>query len=123
MWAHLGSLEAGRSESRAYFSAEPPDDPAWAVAHFARHWTVEVMFEGSRAHPGAEMQRQWLDRSIGRETPCLLGLDSAVAWLTRSDLQAYLDAYSEMMGALEAPEGPYPFIARRRNGVLIGDRA
>jgi ubiquinone/menaquinone biosynthesis C-methylase UbiE len=47
----------------------------------------------------------------------------AVTWLTQADLQAYLDAYSEMAGTLAAPDGPYPFLARRRNGVLIGDKA
>lgn len=46
-----------------------------------------------------------------------------VVWLARADLQAYLDAYSEMVGELRAPEGPYPFVARRRNCVLVADKA
>jgi len=47
----------------------------------------------------------------------------SVAWLTRNDLQAFLDLYAETPGAHTAPEGPYPFVARRRNGILIGDKA
>ena len=46
-----------------------------------------------------------------------------VVWLTRDDLQAYLDAYVELAGPLEAPAGPYPFRAARRNCVLVADRA
>src|SRR5204863_133091 len=37
----------------------------------------------------------------------------SVLWLERDDLQAYLDAYREMLGPLRAPEGPYPFVATR----------
>jgi SAM-dependent methyltransferase len=46
----------------------------------------------------------------------------SVVWLAREDLQAYLDAYSEMLGPLTAPEGPYPFVARRHNCVLVADK-
>ncbi len=46
-----------------------------------------------------------------------------VMWATRGDLQGYLDAYIDMLGALEAPKAPYPFVARRRNCVLVADRA
>jgi SAM-dependent methyltransferase len=46
-----------------------------------------------------------------------------VLWLRREDLQAYLDAYSEMLGPLEAPPGPYPFVAGRHNCVLVADKA
>jgi len=46
-----------------------------------------------------------------------------VMWATRGDLQGYLDAYIDMLGALEAPEAPYPFVARRRNCVLVADTA
>jgi hypothetical protein len=44
-------------------------------------------------------------------------------WLTRADLQEYLDAYVELVGELTAPAGPYPFVARRRNCVLVADKA
>jgi len=45
----------------------------------------------------------------------------SVVWLEREDLQAYLHSYSELLGPLEAPSGPYPFIARRHNCVLVAD--
>ena len=42
-------------------------------------------------------------------------------WQTREALQTYLDAYIEMAGPLEAPENPYPFVATRRNCVLVAE--
>ena len=47
----------------------------------------------------------------------------AVLWETRDDVQAYLDAYVELAGELEAPDGPYPFVARRHKCVLVADKA
>jgi DDE superfamily endonuclease len=75
---------AGALESRAYFSTQPDDDPAWVVGEFAKRWAIEVTFAESRAHLGVETQRQWSDRAIEREPPCLLGLYSVVALLTRA---------------------------------------
>jgi SAM-dependent methyltransferase len=46
----------------------------------------------------------------------------SVVWLTRSDLQAYLDAYVELLGPLHAPDGPYPFAARRHNCILVAEK-
>lgn len=46
----------------------------------------------------------------------------SVVWLAREDLQAYLDAYSQMLSHLTAPEGPYPFVARRHNCVLVAEK-
>lgn len=46
-----------------------------------KRWPIEVTFEETRAHLGVETQRQWSDRAIERETPCLLGLYSVVALL------------------------------------------
>ncbi len=43
-------------------------------------------------------------------------------WETRGDLQAYLDAFVELMGPLEAPDGPYPFRATRRNRVYVAEK-
>jgi len=42
-----------------------------------------------------------------------------VLWDSRDALASYLDAYSEMTGPLEAPSGPYPFRASRRNCVFV----
>jgi SAM-dependent methyltransferase len=47
----------------------------------------------------------------------------SVLWLEREDLQAYLDAYRELMGLLRAPEGPYPFIATREKCVFVAEVA
>lgn len=49
--------------------------------------------------------------------------NGAVVWLTRSDLQRYLDARVLLAGRpLMAPDGPYPFVATRRNCVWVADR-
>ena len=44
-------------------------------------------------------------------------------WASRDDLQAFLDASSELLGALEAPPAPYPFIVTRRNRVYVAETA
>jgi SAM-dependent methyltransferase len=110
-----------------------------AIAELARVVRPGGRFLGVYNGPD-HLSELWaaVGRSVGSEFDCATGPDQltasfervecrtahgSVAWLTRSDLQAYLDAYSEMVGALDAPEEPYPFLARRRNGVLIGDRA
>jgi SAM-dependent methyltransferase len=46
-----------------------------------------------------------------------------VMWLTRADLQRYLDAYVELYGPMLAPEGPYPFTATRAKCVFVADAA
>ena len=69
----------GRLEPRAYFSTRPEDEAAAIPAEVVKRWPIEVTFEESRAHLGVETRRQGSDRAIERETPCLLGLYSAVA--------------------------------------------
>ena len=46
-----------------------------------------------------------------------------VSWATADDLQAYLDAYSELLGSLQAPPGPYPFRATRHTCVFVGEKS
>ncbi len=110
-----------------------------AIAELARVVRPGGRFLGIYSGPD-HLSELWaaVGRDVGSEFDCATGPDQlaasfdrvecrtahgSVAWLTRSDLQAYLDAYSEPVGRFEAPEGPYPFLARRRNGVVIGDRA
>src|SRR5262245_43576839 len=72
---------AGRLEPRACFSTRPEDEVASIPAEFIKRWPIEVTFEEARAHLGVETQRQWSDRAIERETPCLPGLYSVVGLL------------------------------------------
>lgn len=44
-------------------------------------------------------------------------------WESRDDLQAFLDAFVEMMVPLTAPDGPYPFKVTRRNRVYVAEKA
>jgi hypothetical protein len=44
-------------------------------------------------------------------------------WESREDLQAFLDAFVEMMGPMIAPNGPYPFKVTRRNRVYVAEKA
>jgi SAM-dependent methyltransferase len=71
-------------------------------------------FEG---HNGTEALRRHFLVVERRDT------GGEVLWETRDALTAYLDAYTEMLGPLEAPEGPYPFRASRRNCVFVADKA
>jgi SAM-dependent methyltransferase len=47
----------------------------------------------------------------------------SVLWLTRRDLQTYLDAFVELYGPMLAPDGPYPFTATRLKCVFVADAA
>jgi SAM-dependent methyltransferase len=47
----------------------------------------------------------------------------SVLWLSRRDLQTYLDAYVELYGPMLAPDGPYPFTATRSKCVFVADAA
>lgn len=49
--------------------------------------------------------------------------DAHTLWQTRDDLQAFLDASVELLGPLEAPTKPYPFIVTRRNRVYVAEKA
>jgi ubiquinone/menaquinone biosynthesis C-methylase UbiE len=47
----------------------------------------------------------------------------ASLWETREELQAFLDAYEELVGPLVAPKEPYPFVTTRRKCVLVAEKA
>jgi hypothetical protein len=50
---------------------------------FVGRWNIEVTFEELRAQLGFETQRGWSCRTIGRTTPCLLGVFSLIVWLAK----------------------------------------
>lgn len=64
-------------------------------------------------HNGAEALARHFASVERRDT------SGEVLWESRHALQAYLDAYREMLGPLDAPDGPYPFRATRRNCVFV----
>ena len=68
----------GKFETQAVFSTRTTATPKQIVEWFIKRWQVEVTFEESRRHLGIETQRQWSDKAIGRETPCLFGLFSLI---------------------------------------------
>jgi hypothetical protein len=74
----------GKLSPRAYFSTRQTDAPRQIVVEFIKRWTIETTFEEARAHLGIETQRQWSDKAMVRETPCLLGLYSLVAALAQA---------------------------------------
>ncbi len=74
----------GELDPKAYFTTDPAQVAASVVEAFVLRWTIEVMFEESRAHLGIETQRQWSDLAIERTTPCLFGLYSLVALLAHA---------------------------------------
>ena len=65
-------------ETQAVFSTQTSATPKQIIEWFVKRWQVEVTFAESRRHLGIETQRQWSDKAIGRETPCLFGLFSLI---------------------------------------------
>jgi SAM-dependent methyltransferase len=89
------------------------------ASHLDEVWTA-VGAVWTRDLFDADSGRPYLERHFARIERLFRG--GAVVWLTRDDLQAYLDAYLEMIGPLEAPPGPYPFVATRSKCVFVADR-
>lgn len=75
---------SGELDPKAYFTTDPIQTAVEVVEAFVLRWTIEVMFEESRAHIGIETQRQWSDLAIERTTPCLFGLYSLVALMANA---------------------------------------
>jgi SAM-dependent methyltransferase len=90
------------------------------VDHLAEVWAaVGRISDQDRAEFDCESGADELHRHFAR-VDCR-PTSGSVVWLARDDLQAYLDAFGEMLGPLEAPDGRYPFAARRRNCVLVAE--
>jgi SAM-dependent methyltransferase len=83
--------------------------------HLGELWSLVNPALG-RAHDHRRPLERRFSRVERRDTA------GQVVWLTRADLQAYLDAYVELAGPMTAPQGPYPFVATRRNCVWVAER-
>jgi DDE superfamily endonuclease len=68
----------GEQSDAAYFCTDERITPQEVLKYVVQRWSMEVTFEGARAHLGVETQRQWSDLAIARTTPVLLGLFSVV---------------------------------------------
>jgi SAM-dependent methyltransferase len=86
-------------------------EEVWAAVRV--RWPPET-FNGET---GIAPLARHFDRVERRDT------EGEVLWEDREALQSYLDAYSELLGDLRAPDGPFPFRARRRNCVLVAATA
>jgi hypothetical protein len=65
-------------DPRAYLCTDITMKPEQMLLYFMRRWQVEVTFQETRQHLGLETQREWNDRAISREAPCILALYSLV---------------------------------------------
>ena len=52
--------------------------PQKIITIYISRWPIEVTFEEARRHLGMETQRQWSDKAIDRETPCILASFSII---------------------------------------------
>ena len=89
-------------------------------AHLRELWDA-VGADWVRDAFDSESGLAYLERRFERVQRLIRG--GQVLWLARDDLQAYLDAYVEMIGVLRAPEGPYPFVATRAKCVFVAESA
>jgi hypothetical protein len=68
----------GKLLSIPLFSTNVNHKPEFIIETFVRRFSIEILFEESRAHLGIETQRQWSDKAIVRTTPLLFGLFSII---------------------------------------------
>jgi SAM-dependent methyltransferase len=91
-----------------------------APEHLREVWTA-VGADWARDQFDAESGLPYVERHFTHVRRLIRG--GAVLWVAREDLQTYLDAYREMLGALRAPDGPYPFVATRAKCVFVAEAA
>lgn len=60
------------------FSSDINQEPCAIIEAFVKRFSIEILFEESRAHLGMETQRQWSDQAIIRSTPLIFALFSIV---------------------------------------------
>jgi hypothetical protein len=79
-WVLIRDPQA-RFNPQALLCTDPNQSPLTIVSWFVRRWQVEVTFQEVRRTLGVETQRQWVEQSIARTTPCLFALFSVVTLL------------------------------------------
>jgi hypothetical protein len=66
------------SEPIVLFTLDLELSPEKIISDYVNRWPIEVTFEEVRRHLGMETQRQWSDRAIDRETPCIIASFSII---------------------------------------------
>jgi SAM-dependent methyltransferase len=89
-----------------------------APSHLHEVWEA-VGAEWARDEFDAESGLPYVERHFGRVERLIRG--GSVLWVERADLQAYLDAFCQMLGPLEPPAAPYPFVATRAKCVFVAE--
>jgi len=79
-------------------------------------WSVVAREPGDHAHHD---YRELLGRHLA--TVDRRDVEAHMLWETATDLQEYLDTFTEMLGPLTAPDGPYPFKTTRRHSVYVAE--
>ena len=64
------------------------------IREYIGRWPIEVTFEEARRHLGMETQRQWSDKAIDRETPCILASFSIITLIALELQKAKRDKIS-----------------------------
>lgn len=65
-------------EATVLFSLDRETAMEKTLQLYISRWPIEVTFEELRRHLGMETQRQWSDKAIDRETPCIMGSFSII---------------------------------------------
>jgi hypothetical protein len=68
----------GNLEPVVLFTTNLESQSKEIITEFINRWPIETTFEEVRRHLGMETQRQWSDKAIERETPCILASFSII---------------------------------------------
>jgi ubiquinone/menaquinone biosynthesis C-methylase UbiE len=113
---HLQDLDRGLAEIARVLR---PGGRFVGIYNRERH--MEELWSRVRPELGAANDYgEALARHFARVEP--RDTEAYTLWETREDLQVYLDAFVELGGPMQAPDGPYPFKATRRNRVYVAHR-
>jgi len=86
------------------------------VGHMTELWSL-VRPELDRADDYDDVLRAHFSRVESRS------VEGETLWERREDLQAFLDAFEELIEPVEAPDVEYPFRVTRRNRVYVAEKA
>lgn len=76
-WVLIRDLK-GASDPVALFTLDLQLQANEVITEYISRWPIEVTFEECRRHLGMETQRQWSNKAIDRETPCILASFSVI---------------------------------------------
>jgi DDE superfamily endonuclease len=87
-WVFVRDVQGTRRDEY-FFTTHNGFTAEQIVTLYTLRWNLEVTFQELRAHLGFETPRQWVEKSVLRMAPCLLGLFSVISLIYNEHLKRH----------------------------------